>query len=347
VSDRDAFLRAIADRQGDPLARMQFADWLDDRDPVAAAFQRILAEPDRHDLRLAWADMVGGERGEFVAVQVELATLTDADGRPKPGWSELIERYHRKLCREDATLAAVKHRDALRRRERELLTNMATSATSPLNWVVWEPQCLRGECVCANLAGDAADTNPHHCPRITFARGFVSSVTLSWADWQAHADALLAACPIRRVNRPRACGECQGQGCERIVPQRGGWPAACPTCRGTGRVAAWVGGGRVVLTTWPATHWIRGGAPGLSRLQLLGPDGPFGETVPYGPTSDMVTRLLDAEWPGVDFGLPAARGQAGNIWFAELTPDSWQLTVHQPDGTETTTTGGRAVTGTP
>jgi hypothetical protein len=246
--------------------------------------------------------MVGGERGEFVAVQVELATLTDADGRPKPGWSELIERYHRKLCREDATLAAVKHRDALRRRERELLTNMATSATSPLNWVVWEPQCLRGECVCANLAGDAADTNPHHCPRITFARGFVSSVTLSWADWQAHADALLAACPIRRVNRPRACGECQGQGCERIVPQRGGWPAACPTCRGTGRVAAWVGGGRVVLA---------------------------------------------AEWPGVEFELPAARGQAGNIWFAELTPDSWQLTVHQPDGTETTTTGGRAVTGTP
>jgi uncharacterized protein (TIGR02996 family) len=67
VSDRDAFLRAIADRQGDPLARQQFADWLEDegRDPVAGCFQRVLAEPDRDDMRLRWAGMVGGERGEF------------------------------------------------------------------------------------------------------------------------------------------------------------------------------------------------------------------------------------------------------------------------------------------
>jgi uncharacterized protein (TIGR02996 family) len=250
VSDRDAFLRAIADRQGDPLARMQFADWLDDRDPVAAAFQRILAEPDRDDLRLAWADMVGGERGEFVAVQVELATLTDADGRPKPGWSELIERYHRKLCREDATLAAVKHRDALRRRERELLTRPThcTGGRTALWWATAGTAVLR-HAGTTNWSGAASSA--------WFTRGFVSSVTLSWADWQTHAAALLAACPIRRVNRPRACGECQGQGCERIVPQRGGWPAACPTCRGTGRVDEWVGGGRVVLTTWPVLHCRR------------------------------------------------------------------------------------------
>jgi hypothetical protein len=227
-----------------------------------------------------------------VAVQVELATLTDADGRPKPGWSELIERYHRKLCREDATLAAVKHRDALRRRERELLTS-----ANALHWgphrALWWNGCERPFCT---MPGNDELVRRGFIGT-QFTRGFVSVVTLSWADWLAHHAALLNAAPIRRVNRLRACGECQGQGCERIVPQRGGWPAACPACRGTGRVGAWVGGGRVVLTTWPVDVIPR-------------PCGACADCTSNWPTGQCQAALdeLDRHYRAVEFELPAARG---------------------------------------
>jgi uncharacterized protein (TIGR02996 family) len=254
-----AFLAAIIERPDDDVPRLVFADWLDEH-----------GQP---------------ERAEFIRVQVELAALPDCPACGNSGVSqETVTRWIGGLgeCGVGSRPAPCWKcpRHALRRRERELW-RIAFKHQAEWLGLPFEAT-LRIE--------DAPGLGPY--PSALLCRGFVSAVTLSWADWSRHAAALLAACPIRRVNRPRACERCLGGG--RIYHGADGLPdVLCRTCRGTGRVDVWRGDGLVRLTTWPDDRWLI--RQGFGRL-----------------AGDLPTdRLLAAEFPGVRFELPAA-----GVWDA-------------------------------
>jgi uncharacterized protein (TIGR02996 family) len=150
----------------------------------------ILALPDDDGPRLCaadwWDEQGAAERAEFVRVQCELA-------RRYPGWSG-----------EPApdSLGAGGSYAELRRREREL---------KEANGRAWGP-CLSGAKWRRIIAPGPRDESGHfsqirHWGWSTagdpipaeFRRGFVEELTATAADFLAHADALTAACPLRRV----------------------------------------------------------------------------------------------------------------------------------------------------
>jgi uncharacterized protein (TIGR02996 family) len=252
----------------------------DEADFLAAIIER----PDDDLPRLAmadWLDERGDPRGEFIRVQCELTGLPAGPLYIDP---ESVE---------DAKLLA--RADALRRRERELLGRFG-------NWVPDIPNRawrLDSDPLCRY---DAAFFG------CTFSRGFVSAVTLSWADWSRHAAALLAACPLRRVNRPRACGVCGGAGGE----DHPGISFLCPACRGTGKADDWRGGGLVRLTTWPHIESVH--VTGNMYRDRLSPTEPnFGPLngPEFAGSRERVLELLAAEYPGVAFSLPEPRSVDG------------------------------------
>jgi uncharacterized protein (TIGR02996 family) len=278
LTDADAFIRAIIAEPDDDVPRLVYADWLDER---------------------------GDPRGEFIRVQCALASW------PPCLRSHFRDEFEGGMCLECQGLT-----NPLRRRERELLDEF---------WAKWCHQTFDhiAPDVGVSSGGDNLrirlyDRKPRQDEigefEATFTRGFVGSVTLSWTDFQTHADALLSSAPIRRVNRPRACGACGGRRM-RLPPTPHGLP--CLKCRGTGRVDHWVGDGRVVLTTWPDVATHRDEANGRTAFRLA-PNGKKvltmrdDEAAYAGPgwSAEMMGQLLVAEYPGVDFGLPAVYGES-------------------------------------
>jgi uncharacterized protein (TIGR02996 family) len=270
VTDEAAFLAAIIERPDDDVPRLVFADWLDEH-----------GQP---------------ERAEFVRVQVELAALPGCPVCGNSGvYQKTVTRWIDGLgeCGVGSRPAPCWKcpRHALRRREGELLEYpqrlQGGEPPQGLGWTCGYDDTPNGR----RFSWLALD-GPGEPIGYTFSRGFVSAVTLGWGDWVRHAAALLNAAPIRRVNRPRECGECQGD-CwvPRLSHRR-----VCLACRGTGRVDVWAGDGRVRLTTWPEwadpcfkSEWF----VGIRRGILADADR---------------LRILGLAFPGVSFELPAAGG---------------------------------------
>jgi uncharacterized protein (TIGR02996 family) len=135
--------------------------------------------------------------------------------------------------------------------------------------------CEASPCpLCDDLHGEGVPWSLLGESRYVVRRGFVAEVTLSWEDWTAHHAAILAACPIRRVNRRTECKYCIGRGRSTAVEGR----QPCPTCQGAGKLDGWRGDGLVRLTTWP---------------ELTRDDGSFDH---HGRQ-----RMFEVLWPGVRF----------------------------------------------
>lgn len=176
MSAEAAFLAAIVDRPDDDHPRLLYADWLEEQGEA--------------------------ERSEFIRVQCELAnrdlSVCTRCGDP---WNSQVRKNSFPvplawcaLCNiEGPPLPDVDFDAALRRRERELLTDDCRSA--------WFTVPKLG----VQLEGDASTlywwVQPEG-PRIrgTIRRGFVEFVTCSWDAWSRHADALLAVAPITEVS---------------------------------------------------------------------------------------------------------------------------------------------------
>jgi uncharacterized protein (TIGR02996 family) len=269
----------------------------------AAAFIRAVIAAPADDLpRLVYADFLderGDPRGEFVRVQVELAKCPP-EIRADRRWHDL--RY---AC------AGPDGRkwDDLRFREDAILRTM--------QWREWAGSVLME--LWNDRIADQTLYGQRHLPQaFTFTRGFVSAVALSWADWRTHAKQLLAAAPIARVNRPRACGACGGRRL-RLPGATLGLP--CLKCRGTGMVDDWKGDGRVILTTIPMTE-TRGDRFSDRQDRLRGCETWYWRRADRSPnwsapndddTPDrrVIRGLLAAEYPGVDFALLEPRGVDG------------------------------------
>jgi uncharacterized protein (TIGR02996 family) len=182
--------------------------------PLPAPYLRaVLAHPDDDGPRLVaadwWDEQGAAERAEFVRVQVALAanpglehcTEASANWCPACGNCRCPEPEESK-CDEACPLHCPDsphgEYEALRRRERELRTY-----DNVISWLpVVEPWGTFLSATCASHLGpgDAHCCNgPSPIAKAEFRRGFVEELTAVAADFLAHADALTAACPLRRV----------------------------------------------------------------------------------------------------------------------------------------------------
>lgn len=135
----------------------------------------ILADPSNDDARLVFADWLieecqpaQPERGEFIRVQCSIARGGNGDSRYT----------------------------ALRSHERDLLSSkhscdwfkvegLASCWETGKGFVGW----------LSKRSGEGGTAIP-----VGIRRGFVESITLSWADWQTHATAILAVAPVSTFN---------------------------------------------------------------------------------------------------------------------------------------------------
>jgi uncharacterized protein (TIGR02996 family) len=180
---------------------------------AAAFLAKIIAEPADDLPRLVYADWLderGDPRGEFIRVQVELAGYT----APCPGVADFAASLRTPgvcSCRSCA----------LRRRERELLTGRGGD---------WSPSrgFVRGRRHGWRLAESGPTVEWSDRTAVTFARGFVSSVTLSWADWQRHWRAIRASAPVTDLTLTNTMGSHAGtvaetcHGLKRLTIRGGG-----------------------------------------------------------------------------------------------------------------------------
>ena len=177
-----------------------------DRDALLAA---IIANPDEDTPRLAYADLIQEageeERAEFIRVQCELARLNRGPDCPICGWpfaKSVNDGCVPNNCcyrpREGTseyfgvTLNRAKL-DALRRREQELwLHSRDWFNTAPIPNK--HPATTKSD-VFAAFAQTAG--GPGFASLVQ--RGFIQAVLCTAADWLAHADAILATHPVRKV----------------------------------------------------------------------------------------------------------------------------------------------------
>lgn len=212
-----------------------------DTDPFLRA---ILAAPDDDLPRYLMADHLDEqgqpERAEFIRVQCELARLT---GNPCVACAE-----NDCACKCAGCL--------LRRRAAELDRldgNRTRETIAPLKLI------------------HKRDGKEAYLFSVAFHRGFISELTCTAADWLAHADAILGACPIANAKD-----------------------------------------GLVRLMTWPALE-----ENSIAQLRLARSGQELGTWLPIAPIDNAardeyyrprVLQMLAAEWSGVRFELPAARG---------------------------------------
>jgi uncharacterized protein (TIGR02996 family) len=153
---------------------------MSNRDDAAGLLRAILAQPDDDLLRLHYADvmeMLGeSERAAFIRCQIELARMEVRRTSPQPLPTFGIS-FHKEL-------------DALRCRERELLERRYGD---PNGWYPSIPNRAW------RLDSDPLCRDDPAFLGMTFTRGFVSAVTLSWADWHTHAAAIRAATALSTV----------------------------------------------------------------------------------------------------------------------------------------------------
>lgn len=179
--------------QGGTAARLVYADWLQEQSEVCGACRG----------KSAPCGACGGDGLSTGPPECRRCRRCDGTGRlPCPACSGTGRVDHAARCefiRVQCELARMEawaatqflvlpetppgaHIEALRRRERELLEAHGYAWLArelPGNWII-----------------DAQHPPSHVANRaVSFARGFIDRVVLSWADWLNHAPALLAAAP--------------------------------------------------------------------------------------------------------------------------------------------------------
>lgn len=222
MSDGDALLAAVKATPDDDTPRLVYADWLDDcGEGDRAAFIRVQVELAR--VRpIDLGDVTLNYLPAPDAPAVVLLSLSRA-GKLRPGqwarmhaaipggrWTfdgQLLSAAVANVSEGTAALTVVvtKHPDAdweaeLVREGRALLHEHGGA------WVGLEPP--RG--VCLGNAGVLTVPDGWHNQRYTFARGLVDECELTAEWWLAHADAILAAHPVRRVTLTTWPGETVG-----------------------------------------------------------------------------------------------------------------------------------------
>lgn len=156
----------------------------------AGLLAAVLAEPSRDDLRLIFADWLDdagdGERASFIRVQVRLAELVGV----KKARCRKRKCLGHALPSADAGEAACpacrniqQERDALKRRERELLEAHGAGWFGPMG-------CLTPPSERERRSGGRFDV---------VTRGFVSEITCDWPACRDHLGAVRRVQPVERV----------------------------------------------------------------------------------------------------------------------------------------------------
>lgn len=150
----------------------------------------IIAEPDRDDLRMIFADWLRDQgehdRAEFIAVQCELANLEKCG-----------IHYRRDKLRHDE----------LRRRERELMHSVwkdcaAIECLSHQRWRIDGTTTIHGETQIevTSALSDREEFIPGTVDcSIEWRRGFPDTLTCSWRWCRIHADTIRAVTLLRKV----------------------------------------------------------------------------------------------------------------------------------------------------
>lgn len=212
----------------------------------------ICAEPQEDTPRLAYADWLDehgeADRAEFIRVQVRIAAAEDQQGRTQ--WWRAMRKAHA-ACYGCSPWC----RDRLRER-----------ALTPALYAAGLPS---GVIPLTNPADVGHSTTFAHA---LFARGFVSHVTCTAADWPAHADSLYWS-PAQMVK----CGGCRGHSAQWKTRKPGqGMFDFCEGCRNTGRVPR----------PFPAT------AQPIKRVTLT-------------TARANCKAACEERWPGIDFIFPS------------------------------------------
>lgn len=240
-----------------------------------AFMQKICECPEDDTARLVFADWLeeyGGEseRAEFIRVQVESARV---DEMVQKAAQMMLDEEHKKGRELFAAAPGTPLWNL--RRQHELLT--------PPRRTEWAGDGFRPliyDHIAERTLYDRRDL-PEHC--IEFNRGFVHQVTCESADWLTHCDQIFwhpsqtVMCGYK-CNIPPWCGKCRVNG----FPT-GRIPRPCPE---TAQPIT-----RVVLTTVPEGEFLA-----LEALR---------NWVRPPRLGDHVLDCWHAEWPGVDFVLPA------------------------------------------
>jgi uncharacterized protein (TIGR02996 family) len=208
--------------------------------PLPAPYLRaVLAHPEDDGPRLVaadwWDEQGAAGRAEFVRVQCELATWPHGD--------HCLPDNHCVHCPDPP------RHETLRRRERELLAGSRGKWFDfPITWYV------------------GIDPVPVGAHGFQYRRGFFEVAALTAADFLRHAEALRAACPLRRV---------------RLTT----WPEVWAAPRDP----------RKQVKTDADADAVFGFGP--ARL-----GGMYAAAI--NPGSTLVDQLLTERFPGIDFELP-------------------------------------------
>jgi uncharacterized protein (TIGR02996 family) len=259
----------------------------------------VLALPDDDGPRLCaadwWDERGAAERAEFVRVQCELARWScECDT------SE--ERVYHDECR-------CKERAELRRRERELAVHCAAWAgTDEMMKALGADRVRRlGLSMAFTDLEFSLDGRPFALGE--FRRGFVEEVTAAAADFLAHADALRAACPLRRVRlttRPRlSFGEVVYQNRSGETLGSGGYV----------RSATWD-----VLVEGELRPRRFGLQVAISGRECRTDGGAYSLSVFEARISGARTvgGYFKARWPGIDFEMPTVGFRPGILSPSQL-----------------------------
>ncbi len=233
----------------------------------------IATDPDEDSVRLVYADWLEengeGERAEFLRCQIELAKL---DAGEQFQAEAMVRSLSAKQLAEMSPSGSGIRRQYRQAKEIAGLPNRVQKLLSANSreWFSLVPLRI----------GDS------------WHRGFVSSLTCSWADWRTHA-ASLAWHPSE--GEPKGCTACGGTG-QIAFSAWNGYHNGCPACSGTGSrpcpltVCPAV---KVTLTTLPDEWVFHGDRMQVDWNPVLNPD------------TTSVGRMIRDAYPGVrEFVLP-------------------------------------------
>lgn len=201
------FLRAIADRPGDPLPRLYFADYLDERGERDAACEQrlevalrdVLESPDDDGPRMKYAEVCEqygmAERGEFVRVQCELAALPrvpiveNASRRNRPPVRRIVgQRFNEADFARAAEL--VDRERGLKKRVCLWLDPLGT-----INSAQWSTDPGGQDIRCGWPTG-------REWIEADFRRGFIHSIRCTAEEWQRPVEDLVDDRGRPRINVP-------------------------------------------------------------------------------------------------------------------------------------------------